>query len=237
VDPRRQRRGVALLAAGVLVLAGCGPDAPDIDPDLEEIDSLEPEPEPDPEPELEPDPEPEPEAEPAIEDDPAEEGDHDAGVIPESAFEINEDLDADEDAQRAILEAYAEAFRYEVSVLGRQQHFDEEVARAFYSGPALDGLRGSAEQFEADDLLQTFSDTTASYLRVVASIGFEATVEHCIRFGPDDVVMVRQTEEVVAGGEEEHRLLVATLAMTELPDGRFGFTVDEVGGHEDARCA
>jgi hypothetical protein len=232
---RRQLRGLAaLLVVGVL-LAACGSETPDIDPDLEEIDSLEPDPDPEPEPEPDPEPDPDPDAH-GPEDEPADEGEGDAagGVIPESAFEINEDLDADEDAQRRLLRTHAAAVRLINAALAGEDVSEDALAEVL-SPSELRGVLGSIADQEERGEVQLLPDSTTRFVRIERIDGAGAQILQCIEHGPGSGVFDRDTGEQILEMPPTE-LFVDELAML-VEDEQVRWVIDGGSVSEDARCA
>jgi hypothetical protein len=237
----RGSRAPTLVVAAILaavIIAGCRAEPVDesgLD-DIEDSDPVEAEePEPDPQDDASEDEgadEPEGDASAEALDEP----DGDGGLIPESAFEINDDLDLDAEAQSAILARYARGVRL-VEALFAGENVSETDLREYYSEEELAKVYASAERMQTQGRVQLALGSTATFVRLVDYGGGTAIVHRCQVHGADAGVYDIETGERLASPPPGDQLLVAVMAL-EIEEEQPARWVQVDGGVEnDAECS
>jgi hypothetical protein len=213
----RGSRAPTLLVAAILaavIVAGCRAEPVDesgLD-DIEDSDPVEAE---EPEPDPEDDPSEDEGADESEGDASAEtldESDGDGGLIPESAFEINDDLDASEDAQLEVLAVYADGVELVTKLFAGQEVAEEDLAWVF-APDELAQIRGSAQRLEAEGRIQLTEDASSEFVRLVSYAGGQALVHHCQRNGPRSGIYDADTGELLVEPRSEWQLYTGLMGM------------------------
>jgi hypothetical protein len=227
---------VAAILAAVIV-AGCRAQPVDesgLD-DIEDSDPVEAEePEPDPEDDLSEDEgadEPEGDASAEALDEP----DGDGGLIPESAFEINDDLDLDAEAQIGLLRTYAATYELIEAVLAGEDDQMEQL-RPRLTPSQFASVEASRERLRSSGEVQRGLDRTTPFVRLEEFGSGEAVVEHCLRNGPATGTYDEQTGELLFSPDREWLLLHWRLVLLIDDDERAMWAIDEGALVDDEDC-
>jgi hypothetical protein len=228
---------VAAILAAVIV-AGCRAEPVDesgLD-DIEDSDPVEAEePEPDPEDgpsEDEGADEPEGDASAEALDEP----DGDGGLIPESAFEINDDLDLDAEAQSAILTRYASAHELRSSLL-RGDDVQPSDLQGYFAPTELQKLEASAARLVDAGRAQRTDDATTEFVRVSEAGGGSAVVAHCLRYGPDSGVYDVESDELLVAPRASAQLFEWVMVILIDEGEELRWAVEDGAVIEDERCS
>jgi hypothetical protein len=237
----RGSRAPTLLVAAILaavIVAGCRAEPVDesgLD-DIEDSDPVEAEePEPDPEDgpsEDEGADEPEGDASAEVLDEP----DGDGGLIPESAFEINDDLDASEDAQLAVLKAYERAFTLSGQLLAGESVSPEEWEPLFGPDERV-RLQTGVDELRADGLVERSDGLESAFVRVEEYSSGQAVVAHCLRNGDGSGIFDAESGEKVYEPPTDWESLRWRMALLEDDDGVAQWAVIDGALVEDVDCA